>query len=64
MAAYRAHRPPRPGQAERLRGYVVLSMLTNWEFGRRQRFNWYGGAEAFAEWALPLLKAADAIIGP
>ena len=64
LAAYRAHRPPRPGQAERLRGYVVLSMLTNWELGRRQRFNWYGGAEAFAEWALPLLKAADAIIGP
>jgi hygromycin-B 7''-O-kinase len=63
LAAYRRLRPSRPGQAARLRGYLVLSMLTNWEFGRRLRFDWYGGAETFARWCLPLLEQADAIIG-
>lgn len=63
LAGYHDARRPRPGQAARLRGYVVVSMLTNWEFGRREGFNWYGGAETFADWALPLLQQVDSIIG-
>jgi aminoglycoside phosphotransferase (APT) family kinase protein len=62
LDAYRAIRPARPGEAPRLRAYVAVSMLRNWEAGRRLGFDWYGGSRTFREWALPLLEKVDAIL--
>lgn len=41
----------------RLPGYLVVRMLGNWEFGRRNQFPWYGDAATFAGWAKPLHTA-------
>lgn len=62
LESYRLQRPSRPGQAARLRGYIVAGMLANWELGRRQGFDWYGGARRFCDWALPVLREVDAIL--
>ncbi|HVX45379.1 MAG TPA: aminoglycoside phosphotransferase family protein [Mycobacteriales bacterium] len=48
--------------SQRLPGYLVVRMLGNWEFGRRNHFPWYGGAQTFAEWAKPLHTAVIRII--
>jgi hygromycin-B 7''-O-kinase len=63
LDSYRIQSPPRPGQAARLPAYVVVSMLANWELGRRRGFAWYGESQRFCDWALPLLDQVDAIIG-
>jgi len=46
----------------RLPGYLVVRMLGNWEFGRRNQFPWYGNARTFAEWAKPLHTAVIRMI--
>lgn len=46
----------------RLPGYLVVRMLGNWEFGRRNRYPWYGDARTFAEWAKPLHTAVMRMI--
>jgi hypothetical protein len=38
-------------------------MLGNWELGRRQRFDWFGGSHRFCDWPLPLLRQVDAMLG-
>ncbi|HEX6972180.1 MAG TPA: aminoglycoside phosphotransferase family protein [Limnochordia bacterium] len=63
LDSYRTHRPARPRQSARLRGYAAVSMLANWEMGRRQGFDWYGGSVRFCDWASPLLDQVDAILG-
>ena len=62
LNAYRIQCPARSGQEVRLRAYVLVSMLTNWEAGRRQGFAWYGKSNRFCEWALPLLEQVEALI--
>jgi hygromycin-B 7''-O-kinase len=62
LGSYRAEHPPRPGEMARARAYVVVSMLANWETGRRMKFGWYGECRTFREWALPLLEQVDAIL--
>ena len=62
LEGHRSVRTPRPGQDERLRAYVVESMLTNWEVGQRHGFGWYGTAQTFREWAEPFVERIDAML--
>lgn len=63
LEAFRRLRRPREGQPERLRAYVVLDMLENWEIGQRDRQPWYGEARTFREWAQPLVGQIGEFIG-
>lgn len=62
LEAYCAERPARAARTPRLRAYVVVSLLRNWEAGQRQGFDWYGGCRTFREWALPLLEQVNDVI--
>jgi aminoglycoside phosphotransferase (APT) family kinase protein len=62
LESYRALRPARPGAASRLLAYVAVSLLRNWEAGRRLGFDWYGGSRTFREWALPMLDRVEAVV--
>jgi aminoglycoside phosphotransferase (APT) family kinase protein len=46
----------------RLPGYLIVRLLANWEFGRRNHEPWYGDAQTFAEWAKPLRAAVDRVM--
>lgn len=64
FAGYRGVVPARPFQTARLRGYVGVSLLSNWATGHRLGYDWYGGATSFTNWARPLLdQATDVISG-
>jgi aminoglycoside phosphotransferase (APT) family kinase protein len=58
FTSYSAERPPRPGQRLRLHAYLLMSLLTNWELGQRQGFDWYKGCRSFRDWAEPLSQQA------
>jgi aminoglycoside phosphotransferase (APT) family kinase protein len=60
--SYRAEHPARPDEADRLRAYVAISLLSNWEAGHRRGHDWYGGCATFREWAEPLLEQVDGIV--
>lgn len=63
IEGYRGVRPPRVRQRVRVRAYTVLSLLTNWDLGRRHGHDWYGGARTFHEWAAPLLESVTRTLG-
>ena len=46
----------------RLRTYLVLRLLANWEFGQRNHEPWYGHARTFSEWAGPIVDAVDRVL--
>lgn len=62
LQSYRAVRPARQGDRERLRAYAIAGMLGNWEVGRREKYPWYGAANTFREWAEPLADAVDRVV--
>ncbi|WP_255455548.1 aminoglycoside phosphotransferase family protein [Microlunatus sp. Gsoil 973] len=46
----------------RIYGYVLASLLGNWEYGRRMNFLWYGDARTFLDWAGPLYDDFDRVV--
>jgi hypothetical protein len=63
IEGYRGVRPPRARQEVRVRAYVAISLLTNWDVGRRHGHDWYGGARTFHQWAAPLLDRVTRVLG-
>jgi hygromycin-B 7''-O-kinase len=62
LDGYRAIHPADPGQTARLRAYIAVSLLDNWETGHRLGHDWYGGIATYREWALPILDRASEVI--
>lgn len=61
--AYTAHRPLRPGAAQRLALYALADWLIIWEYGKRNGV-WFDDDVTFTDTAQPIITAARAIGSP
>jgi|GEM_PF-4012249 aminoglycoside phosphotransferase (APT) family kinase protein len=48
--------------SRRIYGYLVASLLGNWEYGRRMGFPWYGRSRTFRDWAAPLYTDFERVV--
>lgn len=51
FAAYRKHKPLRPGFAQRFPVYMLLDRVILWEFFQHQGWRWWPEHWTFRDWA-------------